>query len=80
MAAKEHDPLDELVRLQVLQLRRTAKSQAEMIIEMGTAGFGQTRIAELLGTTPNTVNVTLQRAKNGRGSAKKATPRVPVEA
>jgi DNA-directed RNA polymerase specialized sigma24 family protein len=30
---------------------------------MSRAGFGPSRIAELLDTTANTVNVTLQRAK-----------------
>lgn len=54
---------EELVRLMVLQLRRTAKTQTEMIVELDKAGFGQTRIGELLGTTANTVSVALAKAK-----------------
>jgi DNA-binding CsgD family transcriptional regulator len=63
MAAKENDLLDELVRLQVLNLRRSFQSQAETIVELSRAGFSNVRIAELLGTTPPTVAVALQRAK-----------------
>ncbi len=62
-AAKKMDAQEELVRLKVLELRRTAKSQNELIVELDKAGFGQTRIAELLGTTANTVNVALSKAK-----------------
>jgi DNA-directed RNA polymerase specialized sigma24 family protein len=57
------DPQEELVRLQVIDLRRRLGSQAEVTVEMSRAGFGPSRIAELLDTTANTVNVTLQRAK-----------------
>jgi DNA-binding CsgD family transcriptional regulator len=61
------DSQEELVRLTVLQLRRSAKSQAEMISELAKVGFGATRIAELLGTTANTVNVALTNAKKKKG-------------
>lgn len=71
MSAKESDPLDELVRLQVMQLRRTMSNQAEVIVELGQAGFSQSRIAELVGTTPGTVKVALQRAKSGRTPGRK---------
>jgi DNA-directed RNA polymerase specialized sigma24 family protein len=57
------DPQEELVRLQVIDLRRRLGSQTEAIVELRQAGFGPSRIAELLGTTANTVNVTLQKAK-----------------
>jgi hypothetical protein len=60
------DPQEELIRLIVLQLRRTAKSQAELIVELNRVGFGATRIAELVGTTANAVNVTLNKAKKQR--------------
>lgn len=63
MTVKETDPLDELVRLQVLNLRRSLDSQAETILELNRAGFSNIRIAELLGTSPPTVAVTLARAK-----------------
>jgi DNA-binding CsgD family transcriptional regulator len=57
------EPLEELVRLLAIQLRRGAASQAQAIEEMSRAGFGPTRIAELLGTTSNTVNVAISNAK-----------------
>lgn len=58
------EPIEEVVRLLAVQLRRETESQAEAIEELNRAGFGTSRIAELLGTTPNTVNVTI--AKNKR--------------
>jgi DNA-directed RNA polymerase specialized sigma24 family protein len=63
------DYQDELVRLKVIELRREIGNQTDTIVELNRAGFGPTRIADLLGTTPNTVNVTLQRAKK-RGKEK----------
>ena len=57
------EPLEEIVRLLAIQLRRDVESQAEAIEELSKAGFGPTRIAELLGTTPNTVNVAISSAK-----------------
>ena len=72
VTAKESDPADELVRLQVLQLRRSMGSQAETIVELGKAGFSNARIADLLGTTPDTVKVALQRARKAKPPARKA--------
>jgi DNA-directed RNA polymerase specialized sigma24 family protein len=60
---RKMDAQEELVRLKVLELRRSTKTQAEMITELDKAGFGQTRIAELLGTSANTVSVALAKAK-----------------
>jgi DNA-directed RNA polymerase specialized sigma24 family protein len=57
------EPQEEIVRLLTIQLRRSSDNQAEVILELSRAGFGPTRIADLLGTTANTVNVTLQKAK-----------------
>lgn len=64
------EPQEEIVRLLALQLRREAASQGEAILELGRAGFGPKRIAELLGTTPNTVNVALtkDRARKSKGA------------
>ena len=59
------DPTEELVRLVALQIRLQLGNQSQAIIEMDRAGLGAGRIAELLGTTPNTVNVALNRAKRG---------------
>jgi DNA-binding CsgD family transcriptional regulator len=57
------EPLEEVVRLLTIQLRRSTESQAQAIEEMSKAGFGPSRIAQLLGTTPNTVNVAISSAK-----------------
>ncbi|MFC6157186.1 sigma factor-like helix-turn-helix DNA-binding protein [Kribbella jiaozuonensis] len=67
MAVDDINHLDELVRLEVLRLRRTTANQAETIIELSDAGFSAGRIAELLGTTPATVRNALVRAKKNRG-------------
>jgi DNA-directed RNA polymerase specialized sigma24 family protein len=64
MTGEGRDPLEELIRLQVLNLRRSLETQSEAIIELNKAGFGNTRIAELLGTTAPTVKMALHRAKN----------------
>jgi len=57
------DPQEEIVRLLAIQLRRDSKSQTEAIVELGRAGFAPTRIADLLGTTSNTVNVALAKER-----------------
>ena len=57
------EPLEEIVRLLAIQLRRSTDSQAQAIEELSRASFGPTRIAELLGTTTNTVNVAISNAK-----------------
>lgn len=57
------EPNEELVRLKVIELRQRVGSQTEAIIELRDAGFAPSRIADLLGTSSNTVNVTLQKAK-----------------
>lgn len=67
MAAEEVNYLDELVRLQVLNLRRSMATQSEAIIELGNAGFSHARTADLLGTTTATVKVTRQRSKKTGG-------------
>lgn len=57
------EPQEEIVRLLAIQLRRDAESQAQAIEEMSRAGFGPSRIAELLGTTSNTVNVAISNTR-----------------
>ena len=65
------DPIEELVRLMAINLRRRSQSQSEAVLELSRAGFGPSRIAELLGTTANTVNVTIQKAKKKPASKTK---------
>jgi hypothetical protein len=69
------DPQEEIVRLLAIQLRMQFETQADVIRELGKAGFGPTRIAELLGTTPGTVNVTLVKAKNDAAKKRRSKPR-----
>ena len=67
---RKMDPLEELVRLIAIDLRLRLPSQGEVIQELNKAGFGPSRIAELIGTTPNTVNVTIQKAKKRAATSK----------
>ncbi len=67
---RKMDALEELVRLMALDLRLRLGSQGEVIQELNKAGFGPSRIAELIGTTPNTVNVTIQKAKKKAATLK----------
>lgn len=67
--------LDELVRLHALELRTRSASQVDAILELNKAGIGPTRIAELLGTTPGTVNVALAKAKKRNVEKTKAKGR-----
>lgn len=65
------EPADEIARLLATLIRLQASSQSDAILELKKSGLGQTRIAELLGTTANTVNVTISRAKKkGREDGK----------
>ena len=67
------DTQEEIVRLLAMQIRTQFESQADAIREFSKAGFGPTRIAELLGTTSGTVGVTLAKAK--KRQARKAPKR-----
>lgn len=70
------DPHEEMVRLLAVQLRRSAESQTAAIMELSKAGFGPSRIAELLGTSAHTVSVTLDLAK--RRAKKERSGRAPA--
>jgi DNA-directed RNA polymerase specialized sigma24 family protein len=72
------DAQDEIVRLLAIQVRSQFENQADAIRELARAGFGPTRIAELLGTTAGTVNVALARAK--RAPKKPTTPKGAAKA
>jgi DNA-binding NarL/FixJ family response regulator len=54
--------LDQLLRLTALQMASNMK-QVQAIQTLSAAGFERKVIADLLGTTPNTVSVTLAKAK-----------------
>jgi len=54
--------LDQMLKLAAMQVTANMK-QTQAIQMLNTAGFDRKFIAELLGTTPNTVSVTLAKAK-----------------
>jgi DNA-binding CsgD family transcriptional regulator len=62
--------LDEIIRLLALSLRQGMETQTEAINGFADAGLSNNRIAELLGTTPDTVKTTRKRAAR-RTAAKK---------
>ena len=75
---------EESVRLLATLIRLLVPTQNAAILELNKAGFGAKRIGELLGTSQNTANVTIQKAKKKqpakRASAKlTASPRVEEE-
>jgi DNA-directed RNA polymerase specialized sigma24 family protein len=57
------DSQEEIIRLIATQIRLLLNNQNAAIQELSKSGFGPSRIAELLGTTPGTVNVSLAKAK-----------------
>jgi hypothetical protein len=64
-AASEVEPgsIDELTRIIALSLRYRDIPQGVLVHDLSKAGFGPSRIAELLGTTANTVNQQKRRAR-----------------
>lgn len=68
MSDLAEERLDDIARLLSILVRRDAETQTAVILEMSRAGLRNTRIAELLGTTSNTVNVTVQKAKKRDGA------------
>lgn len=63
------DKINILIRLMALDLCE-GKSQKEQIVLLSNAGIGPKEIADMLGTTANTVSVTLAGARK----AKKVRP------
>ena len=57
------DAMEELTRLVAIQVRLSLPNQTAAILELSRAGFGPTRIAELLGTSPATAKVTIQKSR-----------------
>jgi len=58
--------LDMIVRLLTITIVKDAKSQKQKILMLSSHGFRPSEIADLLGTTANTVRVTLSKAKERR--------------
>ena len=54
---------DEVARLLATLIRLQLPTQADAIREVARSGIGPARIADLFGTTANTVNVTLNKSR-----------------
>ncbi|HVE95074.1 MAG TPA: hypothetical protein VNB24_09150 [Acidimicrobiales bacterium] len=65
-------PQEEIVALLAIQVRLALGSQPAAVAELAKAGFPNARIAELLGTSANTVKVTLQRQRKADPQQAKA--------
>ena len=61
--------LDLLVRLQALSMMSRFESSKEKIQFLAAAGMEPKQIAELLQTSPNTVSVTLSKARKKKAAA-----------
>jgi DNA-directed RNA polymerase specialized sigma24 family protein len=59
---RKGDTMDVLVRLMAISLV-TGKRQKDQVRLLSLAGMGPKEIAELIGTTPNTVNVALSQIR-----------------
>ena len=66
------DAADETNRLLATLIRMQCETQAQAILELHRAGIGSGRVAELLGTTANPVNVTVQRSKRQKAKTSSA--------
>lgn len=62
--------LDILIRLQAHNLVSGGDGQREKALKLHRAGLTPKVIAEILGTTPNTVSVTLSKSKTKKGGGK----------
>jgi hypothetical protein len=67
--------LDQMLRLAALQLTSNMK-QVQAIQTLSAAGFERKLIADLLGTTPNTVSVTLAKAKAKQAAKAREIPTI----
>jgi len=64
--------LDEVARLLAILVSRD-RSLQDAVADLSAVGFGPTRIAELIGTSPGYVKVAVDRAKKRKVTAKKTS-------
>jgi len=57
------DSMNNMVRLLTILVKREANNQNQIIKEMSDVGFSPKKIAELLNTSSNTVNVAIHLSK-----------------
>jgi hypothetical protein len=65
------EKLDILIKLQAAALTAQMESSKDKIVFLSKAGLRPMLIAEIVGTTPNHVNVTLSGARKTSGAKKK---------
>ena len=65
------EKLDILIKLQAAALTATMDSSKDKIVFLSKAGLRPTLIADIVGTTPNHVNVTLSTARKAGGGSKR---------
>ena len=65
------EKLDILIKLQAAALTAQMESTKDKIVFLSKAGLRPTLIAEIIGTTPNHVNVALSNARNSSKSKRK---------
>jgi hypothetical protein len=65
------EKLEILIKLQAAALTATIESSKDKIIFLSKAGLKPTLIAEIIGTTPNHVNVTLSTARKSNRPRKR---------
>jgi hypothetical protein len=65
------EKLDVLIKLQAAALIAQMESSKDKIVFLSKAGLRPTMIAEIIGTTPNHVNVTLSGARKISGARRK---------
>lgn len=63
--------LDEVARLLAILVSRD-RSLQDAVADLSAVGFGPTRIAELIGTSPGYAKVAADRAKKRKAAGKKA--------
>jgi hypothetical protein len=66
------EKLDVLIKLQAASLTAQMESSKEKIVFLSKAGLRPTLIAEIVGTTPNHVNVTLSGVRKSSDARKKS--------
>jgi hypothetical protein len=71
MSEEIAEKLDILIKLQAAALTASMDSSKDKIVFLSKAGLRPTLIADIVGTTPNHVNVTLSTARKAASSPKK---------
>jgi|GEM_PF-634294 len=71
--------LDTLIRLSALSLVKGIKTQKDQIALLSDAGFQPKEIADILGTTSNTVSVTLSAIRKERAEKERKEGTSPGE-